>query len=49
MFLRLSTLKNVGIFDEKFFMYFEDVDLNRRIGKISKTVFFPEVSIVHGF
>lgn len=49
MFLRLSTLKTVGIFDEKFFMYFEDVDLNRRIGEVSKTVFFPEVTIIHGF
>jgi GT2 family glycosyltransferase len=47
MFIRTSVLETVGLFDEDFYLYFEDLDLNRRIGAISKTVFFPEVSIVH--
>lgn len=47
MFIRTSILEKMGLFDESFYLYFEDLDLNRRIGAISKTVFFPKVSIVH--
>jgi len=47
MFLRTDALKNVGLFDERFFMYPEDIDITRRIHKKFRTVFYPEVSIVH--
>lgn len=47
MFLRTGALKITGIFDERFFMYPEDIDLTRRIHNHYKTIFFPEVSIVH--
>lgn len=47
MVLRNSILKEIGIFDERFFIYGEDVDLCRRIGQVSKTIFYPEVSIYH--
>jgi len=47
MFLRTEALKEVGIFDERFFMYPEDIDLTRRIHRKYRTVFYPEVSIVH--
>lgn len=47
MFLRNSSLQEIGGFDEKFFMYLEDIDLTRRIGKNSKTVYYPEVIVVH--
>ena len=33
MFLRTDALKQVGLFDERFFMYPEDIDLTRRIHK----------------
>jgi GT2 family glycosyltransferase len=49
MFLRAEALREVGVFDERYFMYMEDVDLCRRIGKKYKTVFYPHVSIVHGY
>lgn len=49
MFLRNTVLQQTGGFDEHFFMYLEDVDLNRRIGSISKTVVYPYVSIMHHF
>ncbi len=49
MFLRASVLKKVGGFDERFFMYLEDVDLSRRVGRVARTVFFPEVSITHAY
>ena len=48
MFLRLSTIKEHNLFfDESYFMYCEDFDLMRRIHKVSKTVYYPNVSIVH--
>jgi GT2 family glycosyltransferase len=34
-------------FDERFFMYMEDVDLTRRIGQHFKTIYYPNVSIYH--
>lgn len=46
---RCSVLKEVGCFDERFFMYLEDVDLCRRIGRISKTMFCPDASIYHEY
>lgn len=47
MFLRVSTLKDVGLFDSRFFMYFEDFDLMRRIHEKYETIYFPKVSIIH--
>ncbi len=49
MFLRCDTLKQTGFFDERYFMYMEDIDLCRRIHAVSKTIFYPSVSIIHGF
>lgn len=47
MLLRVTALKAVGIFDERYFMYCEDIDLSRRIHKKFKTIFFPEVTVIH--
>jgi len=47
MFLRLEALQKVGLFDEHFFMYPEDIDLTRRIHKQYKTVFYPYAQITH--
>jgi hypothetical protein len=49
MFIRCATLHEIGYFDERYFMYMEDVDLCRRIGEQYKTAFFPHVSITHGY
>lgn len=49
MFLRTSALQEVGLFDENIFMYLEDVDLNRRLGKKYKTIFYPDVHITHEY
>lgn len=32
MFMRVDVLRKIGGFDERFFMYAEDLDLSRRIG-----------------
>jgi GT2 family glycosyltransferase len=49
MFLRCEALKKTGSFDERFFMYMEDVDFTRRMHASYKTLFYPHVSITHGF
>ncbi|MCD4714702.1 MAG: glycosyltransferase [Clostridiales bacterium] len=45
----LKAIKDVGFFDERFFMYFEDNDLTRRIHKKYKTLYYPSVNILHGY
>ena len=47
MFLRTKNFIKINGFDENIFMYLEDIDLNRRIGMISKTVFYPYVEVIH--
>lgn len=48
MFVRTSVLQKSGLFDPRYFMYLEDYDLTRRIHKVAETIFYPEVSIIHG-
>jgi GT2 family glycosyltransferase len=47
MLFRTSALKKVGLFDERFFMYPEDIDITRRIHAQFRTLFFPSATIVH--
>jgi len=49
MFTRTGVFKQAGIFDERFFMYFEDIDLSRRIRRLYRTVYYPQVEIYHGY
>lgn len=48
MLLRRKTLDKVGLLDEDFFMYGEDIDLSYRIIKGGyKNYYFPETRIIH--
>ncbi len=47
MFIELDLLRKIGLFDERFFMYFEDFDLMRRIHQIKQTLYYPYVTIIH--
>lgn len=48
MMVNREVLEKTGAFDEKFFMYGEDVDLSYRIQKGGyNNYYFPEVSIIH--
>ncbi|MFT3902293.1 MAG: glycosyltransferase family 2 protein [Niabella sp.] len=49
MFIRNDVLRKTGGFDERFFLYLEDIDLNRRIAQHAKTVFYPYVSLTHHY
>ena len=48
MLMRKSTLEKVGLLDETFFMYGEDIDLSYRIQLGGyKNYYFPETTIIH--
>lgn len=49
MLMPHSALKEVGLFDENFFMYLEDTDLSRRISSCYTAIYYPEASIVHHY
>jgi GT2 family glycosyltransferase len=48
MLLRKSVLDEIGLLDETFFMYGEDIDLSYRITLAGfKNYYFPETTIIH--
>lgn len=49
MLFRTRLFCDLGGFDERFFLYLEDADITRRINEVSKTLFYPRVSVYHGW
>ena len=48
MFLRTSAINKYALFfDERFFLYYEDFDLNRRCHRHGRTVYYPNATVVH--
>lgn len=48
LMVRRETLRRVGLFDERFFMYSEEVDLCRRIKNAGwRIVYLPDAEVVH--
>ena len=48
MLVRRTAFEQVGGMDERFFLYWEDADLCRRLGQKGwRTVYFPDATIVH--
>ena len=47
MLIRTSAFKQLGGFDERFFMYMEDADLTRRAKKFGKVMFIPQIHVTH--
>jgi GT2 family glycosyltransferase len=50
MFCRTALLHEIGGFDERYFIYFEDADLSRKFQTRGyRTVFNPQVRVVHSW
>lgn len=49
MFFKTEVLNELDGFDEDFFMYYEDLDLTRRVHKKYRTIFYPHTFIYHSF
>jgi GT2 family glycosyltransferase len=48
MLIRLSTLNKVGFFDDRFFLYLEDLDLSMRIIQAGGKIYYnADISIIH--
>ena len=48
LFCRAKALKEIGLFDERFFLYFEDTDLCRRFWQRGwQVIYNPEARIIH--
>lgn len=47
MLLRTEAVLKARLFDERYFMYPEDIDLTRTIHRDYLTLFFPDVTVVH--
>ncbi|MFQ2012678.1 glycosyltransferase [Aeromonas veronii] len=47
MLFRTNVLQQLGGFDPRFFLYFEDFDISLRAGKISRIAYVPQVKVVH--
>ena len=48
MFVRREALEDVGLFDERFFLYWEDVDLCKRMAAGGwKVVYYPSAAVEH--
>lgn len=47
MLVRREVLEQVGVFDERFFMYLEDADLTRRVDVVAKAMYLPQATITH--
>ncbi|MCQ2188718.1 MAG: glycosyltransferase family 2 protein [Paludibacteraceae bacterium] len=47
MFFRVKCFETVGLFDERFFLYPEDIDITRRMHKHFRTMFWPGAVVTH--
>lgn len=48
LFVRRAAIEQVGMFDERFFVYFEDADWCRRFWQAGwKVVYYPQAQIIH--
>ena len=47
MFIRTALFKQLGGFDCRYFMYFEDCDLTRQVNAVSSAVYYPDATVYH--
>ena len=49
MFVRTHAFVKAGMFDPRYFMYLEDIDLSRRILEHYRTVYYPKTKVCHAY
>ena len=47
--IRTEIFRELGGFDPRFFLYFEDNDLSVRVQEYGDIVFYPETQVMHGY
>lgn len=47
--LNLKAIQDVELYDNHYFMYFEDWDLSRRMNAKYRTIYFPLFPVYHGY
>ncbi|MGU7844029.1 glycosyltransferase family 2 protein [Burkholderia sp. AW33-5] len=47
MLFRTNVLKNLGGFDPRYFLYFEDYDLSLRTHELARVAYVPSVRVIH--
>ena len=47
MFFRTEPLKAIGGFDPDYFLHYEDADIGRRMLRLARIVYVPQVRVVH--
>ncbi|MCK4527053.1 glycosyltransferase family 2 protein [candidate division WOR-3 bacterium] len=47
LLVKKKAIEEIGLFDERFFLYFSDVDFSKRLLKHYKTRYLPEASAIH--
>ena len=47
MLIKTPLFKVLNGFDERYFMYFEDADLSRKVRKANKIIFYPGCHVIH--
>lgn len=47
MFFRTKPLQAIGGFDPDYFLHYEDADIGRRMLKLARVVYVPQVRVVH--
>jgi len=45
--IRTALFRKIGGFDERFFLYFEDSDLSRRVRAEQRLVYYPQATVYH--
>ena len=49
LLIRTGALRQLGGFDERFFLYQEDSDLSRRAMQLGRIVYHPEMCLTHSW
>ena len=49
LLMRTDLCTTLGGFDDRFFLYGEDIDLTRRMHKVAETCYVPDVAITHEY